>query len=403
MQCCLNTVEADYHETHACNDNHECTNRSTNPGIKWGTVLRQLRFLLNQLLQAGSFEWASLIALMLLDRTGLFHAITLAIDAATQCTLQRLRHRSNPGDAATAPPGDSGPGSRVSTNRATSLWRRVTGHPTQSDTNVDELNCISPPVSPVFGDPLSRVFAGLHQLETWSVHNCPAYHLFLSRLQPELDQLVEQATSFFGQCAWASQSHLPTMMSKPSVSAPTSVAFVDLDSTMPEVKLHTPNVVTNSDQEKPLARIERVQLVACANSLTGIDGSDNSQSESQTDPGINPNSGLHAIEPVHSLSRPSKSGVLVSSLDSSNSLFTVGHLTLSTVDGPVLSQTSRAASEDWTEMVRTMEPTRKKTTGSIHTINDDPSVIYADEHVVDGTSEVNLHKASNSSYGCILS
>lgn len=161
---------------------------SINPEIKCGTVTRQLRFLLNQLLQAGSFEWASLVALMLLDRNGLFHAITLAVDAATQCTLQRLRHQSFPGDvAATCHLGESGPGSRSLSKRTTSLWHRVTGHSTQSDTNVDDSVCGSPPISPIFGDPLSRVFAGLHQLDTWSVHNCPAYHLFLSLLQPELE------------------------------------------------------------------------------------------------------------------------------------------------------------------------------------------------------------------------
>ncbi|KAF7255753.1 hypothetical protein EG68_07576, partial [Paragonimus skrjabini miyazakii] len=154
-------------------------------------IVRQLRYLLSQLLQGGSYEWACLVALTVQDSVGLFHAVTLAIDAATKSTLSRLKDR------------------HATPMQPARLWRRMVGshttghtHPSLIDGEVE----LTEPCSPVFGDPLSRVFAGLKQIDDWAVEHCPAYHLFLESLQPELDQLVGQASSFFGYCASGSMS-----------------------------------------------------------------------------------------------------------------------------------------------------------------------------------------------------
>ncbi|KAF5400273.1 hypothetical protein PHET_06100 [Paragonimus heterotremus] len=154
-------------------------------------VVRQLRYLLSQLLQGGSYEWACLVALTVQDSVGLFHAVTLAIDAATKSTLSRLKDR------------------HATLMQPARLWRRMVGshttgrtQPSLSDGDVE----LAEPCSPVFGDPLSRVFAGLKQIDDWAVEHCPAYHLFLESLQSELDQLVGQASSFFGHCASGSMS-----------------------------------------------------------------------------------------------------------------------------------------------------------------------------------------------------
>ncbi|VDP81492.1 unnamed protein product [Echinostoma caproni] len=368
-------------------------------------VRQQLIYLLNQLLQAGSFEWASLVALMILDRTGLFHAITLAVDAATQCTLQRLRQQPSSGLSNTTVPADSGPGPRPSVSRAANLWRRVTGHhqqqqpTTQSGTDADDPEHNSSQSSPIFGDPLSRVFAGLHQLNSWSVTNCPTYHRFIGLLQPELDQLIEQATSFFGQCVFASQ----LQSTSAPLSSPTSVAYVQLDSTTPELTIHASNM-PNGFVDEPVARIEQVQLVSCTkNTPSDFDGSEKSRSESQIYQYEIPFTGVESVESVQSSHRPSKMGVVVHSLDSSNSLLSVGLLTLSPPDSPGLCDTRRTASEDWTESAKALNHQNRNFTNSMHTMSVNPDVIYADDHLIDGTSEVHLQHTPASGYSCILS
>ncbi|KAF8561692.1 hypothetical protein P879_01430 [Paragonimus westermani] len=170
--------------THSSSDSFRSTPTSS-------CVVRQLRYLLSQLLQGGSYEWACLVALIVQDSVGLFHAVTLAIDAATKSTLSRLKDR------------------HATPTQPARLWRRMVGshttgriQPSPTDGDVE----LAEPCSPVFGDPLSRVFAGLKQVDDWAVEHCPAYHLFLESLQLELDQLVGQASSFFGHCASGSMT-----------------------------------------------------------------------------------------------------------------------------------------------------------------------------------------------------
>ncbi|KER19908.1 hypothetical protein T265_15435, partial [Opisthorchis viverrini] len=154
-------------------------------------ALRQLRYLLSQLLQGGSFEWASLVALMVQDRNGLLEAVTLAVDASTRSTLSRLRDRHST--------------CHTNERRSSGLWRRVVGsqhQPVPSQTSNENSDQESGgPYSPLFGDPLSRVHAGLKQVDYWATEHCSLYHQFIDELQPDLDQVVEQASSFFGQCA----------------------------------------------------------------------------------------------------------------------------------------------------------------------------------------------------------
>ncbi|TGZ64308.1 hypothetical protein CRM22_006432 [Opisthorchis felineus] len=164
---------------------------STSASATSTKALRQLRYLLSQLLQGGSFEWASLVALMVQDRTGLLEAVTLAVDASTRSTLSRLKDRH--------------PTCHTSERRSSGLWRRVVGsqhQPIPSQTSNENSDQESGgPYSPLFGDPLSRVHAGLKQVDYWAIEHCSLYHQFIDELQPDLDQVVEQASSFFGQCA----------------------------------------------------------------------------------------------------------------------------------------------------------------------------------------------------------
>ncbi|KAL3316901.1 hypothetical protein Ciccas_004446 [Cichlidogyrus casuarinus] len=115
---------------------------------------RQLRFLFSQLLQADSIDvnfrlkgscldLACLLALMLLDRTGLLQVISLA------CT-----------------------GSVPSTQ-----------------------NSSTKNAPPIVFNPMSRILNGLEQLKSWSSSQSMGYYAFLCSLQPRIDKTVDEILS----------------------------------------------------------------------------------------------------------------------------------------------------------------------------------------------------------------
>lgn len=121
-------------------------------------IRAQLRYMLAQLLRANSFEFSSLVALMLQDRTGLLHAISLALnDAITADTNTRLE------TAAVRVGGSS-----------SSLERTFSGAGMQSHRD-------SPDGS------FNRVINGLYQVAGWARQHCPVYAEFVRLMEPEFE------------------------------------------------------------------------------------------------------------------------------------------------------------------------------------------------------------------------
>ncbi|CAL8073373.1 unnamed protein product [Calicophoron daubneyi] len=366
-------------------------------------VLRQLRFLLSQLLQANSFEWACLVALMVLDTAGLFHAVTLAVDAATHHNLSRLRGQNNWPTSVT-----------TSDGKAVRLWRRVIGKNSErsrssnSTSVVDsgDLDLISAPNSPIFGDPLSRVLAGLNEIGKWALHNCRTYHAFLFSVQPELDQLVEQATSFFSQCASGSVSDPDVPV--PVAPCPGDDAVIRRSQDLAQsvsVAEATPLLLRSVSTEQSV-HPQHVHLVA-DNSWKHDPTNDLENSSSETQSTLCTNS----VHPEFASLRQSDvlssttSTVEVTSPHSPSSLVSVGRLTASVPSSPVLWR-SEISKGLWSNTVQ-VSPTENKdknATFILTTRRNEMDFADASDHLVDGTNELPLHQASHPySRGCILS
>ncbi|KAA3675703.1 RAB6A-GEF complex partner protein 1 [Paragonimus westermani] len=377
--------------THSSSDSFRPTPTSS-------CVVRQLRYLLSQLLQGGSYEWACLVALIVRDSVGLFHAVTLAIDVATKSTLSRLKDR------------------HATPTQPARLWRRMVGshttersQPSLTDGDVE----LAEPCSPVFGDPLSRVFAGLKQVDDWAVEHCPAYHLFLESLQLELDQLVGQASSFFGHCASGSMAGEDLNMNpkdKASTHKSDGISSVAMRQTSRQnsgnVRLGSFENVTHGAATGTLTaqlceQVQNVQLVNCTepsdvdlvaqSEVESIVSADISTSTEIPSPGV--------VEQTDGCDSTSSNGI--------RSILDVGELNIVQVSNHAGRWQRELIKNDWWKnsmnsyaTVSFIQPDSQYSFSQTERTADN---INASDHLIDGTKRLPLQDIDSFHGSCILS